>query len=91
MQLSRLVGQEIFSTRCYWGNSILTCLVYLSTNPVKYQWIKNTKIVIHFVLDRVVTREISFLHVSSSLQYTGILTKGIPYSLFSKFRSNLST
>ncbi|GJU72664.1 ribonuclease H-like domain-containing protein [Tanacetum coccineum] len=53
-------------------------VVYLSFNPV------------HFVRDLVTAGQIRVLHVPYRYQYADIFTKGLPSSLFEKFRTSLS-
>ena len=55
--------------------------VYLSTNPVQHQRTKHVEIDLHFMRDKVATREIR-VHVPSSSQYADVFTKGLPTSIF---------
>ncbi|GKF48883.1 ribonuclease H-like domain-containing protein [Tanacetum coccineum] len=64
--------------------------VYMSTNPVQHQRTKHIEINIHFVHDKVAAGHVRVLHVPSRFQYADIFTKGLPYPLFSDFRSSLS-
>ncbi|GJU07841.1 ribonuclease H-like domain-containing protein [Tanacetum coccineum] len=64
--------------------------VYMSANPVQHQRTKHIKIDIHFVRDRVAAGHVRVLHVPSRFQYADIFTKGLPYPLFTDFRSSLS-
>jgi hypothetical protein len=64
--------------------------VYLSTNPVQHQRTKHVEIDLHFVHDKVATGDIRVLHVPSTSQYADVLTKGLPTSIFTEFRSNLN-
>ena len=45
---------------------------------------------IHFVRDKVAIGEVKVLFVPSSLQFADVFTKGIPTSLFNKFRTSLT-
>ncbi|GKC18287.1 ribonuclease H-like domain-containing protein, partial [Tanacetum coccineum] len=64
--------------------------VYMSANPVQHQRTKHIKIDIHFVRDKVAACHVRVLHVPSRFQYADIFTKGLPYPLFTDFRSSLS-
>jgi hypothetical protein len=64
--------------------------VYLSTNPVQHQRTKHVEIDLHFVRERVAVGGVRVLHVPTISQFTDIFTKGLPSSVFSKFRSSLN-
>jgi hypothetical protein len=64
--------------------------VYLSTNPVQHQRTKHVEIDLHFVRDRVALGEVRVLHVPTTSQYADIFTKGLPTSVFVKFRKSMN-
>jgi hypothetical protein len=64
--------------------------VYLSTNPVPHQRMKHVEIDLHFVRDRVAVGEVRVLHVPTTSQFADILTKGLPSTTFTDFRSSLN-
>ncbi|GJX97569.1 ribonuclease H-like domain-containing protein [Tanacetum coccineum] len=64
--------------------------VYMSANPVQHQRTKHIEIGIHFVREKVAAGHVRVLHVPSRFQYADIFTKGLPYPLFTDFRSSLS-
>jgi hypothetical protein len=64
--------------------------VYLSTNPVQHQRIKNVEIDLHFIRERVAVGDVRVLHVPTASQFTDIFTKGLSSSVFSEFRSSLN-
>nr|GEV26022.1 ribonuclease H-like domain-containing protein [Tanacetum cinerariifolium] len=64
--------------------------VYMSANPMQHQRTKHIEIDIHFVRDKVAAGHVRVLHVPSRFQYADIFTKGLPYPLFTDFRSSLS-
>jgi len=64
--------------------------VYLSTNLVHHQRTKHVEIDIHFVRERVALGAVRVLRVPTSLQYAGIITKGLPTVVFLNFRSSLN-
>jgi hypothetical protein len=64
--------------------------VYLSTNPVQHQRTKHVEFDLHFVRERVAAGDVWVLSVPTTLQFADILTKGLPSSIFSNFRSSLN-
>nr|GEV12813.1 ribonuclease H-like domain-containing protein [Tanacetum cinerariifolium] len=64
--------------------------LYMSANLVQHQRTKHIEIDIHFVCDNVAAGHVRVLHVPSRFQYANIFTKGLPYPLFTDFRSSLS-
>jgi hypothetical protein len=64
--------------------------VYLSTNPIQHQRMKYIEIDLHFVWGRVTIGDVRFLHVSMTSQLVDIFTKGLPTSVFLKFRFSLN-
>jgi hypothetical protein len=64
--------------------------VYLSTNPVQHQQIKHVEIDLHFVRDWVAIGDVRVLHIPTTSQCADILTKSLPSSTFSEFRSSLN-
>jgi hypothetical protein len=63
---------------------------YLSTNPIQHQRTKHVEIDLHFVWERVAIGDVRVLHVSTTSQFTDFFTKGLPTSVFLKFRSSLN-
>ncbi|GJT64114.1 ribonuclease H-like domain-containing protein [Tanacetum coccineum] len=78
----------LFTTTLVYCDNVTA--VYMSANPVQHQRTKHIKIDIHFVRDRVAAGHVRVLHVPSRFQYANIFTKGLPYPLFTDFRSSLS-
>ncbi|KAL0645204.1 hypothetical protein Bca4012_043495 [Brassica carinata] len=64
--------------------------VYLSTNPMKHQHTKHIEIDLHFFREKVALGQVKFFHVSSTLQYVEIFSKGLPTLLLTDFRSSLT-
>jgi hypothetical protein len=63
--------------------------VYLSHDSVHHQRIKHVEIGIHFVCELVALGELHVVHVPTDLQYTDIITKGLPEAIFNKFKTSL--
>ena len=58
--------------------------------PVLHQRTKHVEMDLHFVRDRVAIGDVLVLHVPTTSQFADILTKGLPSSTFSEFRSSLN-
>ncbi|GJS68566.1 ribonuclease H-like domain-containing protein [Tanacetum coccineum] len=75
------------ATLVYYNN---VSAIYFSSNSVQHQQTKHIEIDIHFFRDLVVAGEVRVLHVPSRYQYADIFTKGLPSTLFEKFRISLT-
>jgi hypothetical protein len=75
------------STLVYYNN---VSTVYVSTNPIQHQRMKHVKINLHFLREHVAIGDVRILHVPTTSQFTGILMKGLPTSVFSEFRLSLN-
>jgi hypothetical protein len=51
---------------------------------------KHVEIDLHFVHERVAVWDVLVLHIPTTSQFTDILTKGLPSSVFSECRSSLN-
>jgi hypothetical protein len=60
-------------------------VIYISINLIQHQHTKHVEINLHFVHEHV-----AGLYVPTTSQFTNILTKGLPYSVFSEVRSKLN-
>ena len=63
--------------------------IYMSSNPVQHRRTKHIEIDIHFIREKVSLGEARVLHVPSALQFTDVMTKGLPSQLFLDFWSSL--
>jgi hypothetical protein len=85
--LQELHAPRTKSTLIYCDN---ISVVYLSTNPIQHQRTKHVEIDLHFVRECVAISDVRVLHLSMTSQFADIFTKGLPTSMFSKFRSSLN-
>jgi hypothetical protein len=63
--------------------------VYLSENLVHHRRTKHVEIDIHFVRERVAAGDLRVIQVPTTQQYADIMTKGLPTSTFTEFRTSL--
>jgi hypothetical protein len=75
------------STLIYYDN---VSAAYLFTNPIQHQRTKHVEIDLHFVQERVAIGDVRVLHVLTTSQFTDIVMKGLPTSLFLEFQSSLN-
>ena len=85
--LSELGHKLSSATLVFYGN---VSGIFLASNPVQNTCTKHVEIDLHFVCEKVAVGAIRVLHVPSSLQFTDIMTKGLPNILFSEFHSNMN-
>jgi hypothetical protein len=64
--------------------------VYLSTNPVQHQRTKHMEIDLYFVREKGAIGQVRVLHVLTTSQFADIFMKGLPSSVFNKFRFSLN-
>ena len=62
---------------------------YLSQNPVHHRRMKHVELDIHFVREKVALGQFRVLQIPTHHQLADIMTKGLPTSLFTEFKSNL--
>jgi len=62
----------------------------MSSNPIQHQRTKHIEIDLHFVQERVALGAVRVLHVPTTSQFADIFTKGLPSSVFTKFRSSFN-
>jgi histone deacetylase 1/2 len=62
---------------------------YLSANPIFHARTKHVEVDYHFVRDRVAKKEIAVRFISSQDQLVDVLTKPLPHTSFTYFRSKL--
>nr|GEU58157.1 ribonuclease H-like domain-containing protein [Tanacetum cinerariifolium] len=86
--LLRELHTLLFTTTLVYCDNV--SVVYISANPVQHQCTKHIEIDIYFVRDKVAAGHVRVLHVPSRFQYAYIFIKGLPYPLFTDFRSSLS-
>jgi hypothetical protein len=65
-------------------------VVYLSTNSIQHQHTKHVEIDLHFVRECVAIGDVRVLYMPTTSQFVDIFTKGLPTSVFLKFRSSLN-
>jgi hypothetical protein len=63
--------------------------VCMSTNPVHHRRTEHIELDIHFVREKVALGEFRVVHVPTAQQLADIMTKGLPTSVFQRFRSSL--
>jgi hypothetical protein len=85
--LQELHAPLMKSTLVYYNN---VSTVYVSTNPIQHQRMKHVKINLHFLREHVAIGDVRILHVPTTSQFTGILMKGLPTSVFSEFWLSLN-
>lgn len=73
------------STLVYFDN---VSAVYLSNNPIQYQYTKHIEMDIHFVREKVALGQVRVLLVLSRYQIADIFTKGLIKILFDDFRDS---
>jgi hypothetical protein len=61
--------------------------VYLSENLVHHRRTKHVELDIHFVRERVAAGDLRVIQVPTTQQYADIMTKGLPTSTFTEFRT----
>jgi hypothetical protein len=66
--------------------------VYVFTNPIQHQrqCMKHVVIDLHFIWEKVVISQVRALHVLTTSQFTDILMKGLPSSVFNEFLYSLN-
>jgi hypothetical protein len=85
--LQELHAPLMKSTLVYYNN---VSTVYVSTNTIQHQRMKHVKINLHFLREHVAISDVRILHVPTTSQFTGILMKGLPTSVFSEFWLSLN-
>jgi hypothetical protein len=85
-----LHGLQSPLSRCFLVYYDNISAIYLSTNPVQHQRTKPVEIDLHFIREKVVIGQIRVLHVPMISQFADIFTKGLPFLVFSEFRSSLN-
>lgn len=68
-------------------DNVSTC--YMSNNPVHHRRTKHIELDIHFVREKVALGQCRVLHVPTAQQFADIMTKGLPSTSFSEFRSSM--
>lgn len=63
--------------------------VQLAANPVMHSRTKHFELDLHFVRDKILSRELVVVHLPAEFQVADTLTKALPSPQFNLFRSKL--
>jgi hypothetical protein len=63
--------------------------ILLANNPVYHARTKHIEVHYHFIREKVIAKEIDFIHVSTKDQVADIFTKALGINKLRKFRKNL--
>jgi hypothetical protein len=85
--LHELHSQFQCATLVYCNN---VSAVYLSSNPMQHQRMKNVDIDLHFICEHIAAGDVRVLSVSTTLQFVDILTKGLSLCVFTNLRCSLN-
>jgi hypothetical protein len=85
--LHELQAPPSYCTLVYHDN---ISVMYLSTNLVHHQHMKNVEIDLHFIREKYVIDQVRVLYIPTTSQFTDIFTNGPPFSVFNEFRSSLN-
>ncbi len=64
--------------------------ILLANNPVYHVRTKHIEVHYHFIREKVLTREVNLIHVSTEDQVTNIFTKALSIDKLKRFRKMLS-
>ena len=64
-------------------------VVHLAANPIMHSRTKHFELDLHFVRDKVLSRELVVVHLPAEFQVANILTKAVSNPQFTIFRSKL--